>query len=97
MVVLEAFARGVPVVATDLGGTPELIRHNTDGLLVPPDDPTALAGALAALVADPGRARAMGKAARERALTEFSPRVHLDRLHGAYAEAAARVGGSSPR
>jgi glycosyltransferase involved in cell wall biosynthesis len=97
MVVLEAFARGVPVVATDLGGTPELIRHNTDGLLVPPDDATALAGAMAALVADPGRARAMGKAARERALTEFSPDAHLDRLHGAYAEAAARVGRSSPR
>jgi glycosyltransferase involved in cell wall biosynthesis len=97
MVVLEAFGRGVPVVATDLGGTPELVRHNTDGFLVPPDDAAALAAALAALLVDPTRARAMGKSARERALTEFSPDVHLDRLHAAYAEAAARLGAASHR
>ena len=92
MVVLEAFARSVPVVATDLGGTPELIRHGTDGFLVPPDDPAALAAALAALVGDPARARAMGRAARDRALNEFSPATHLRRLDGAYAEAGARLG-----
>jgi glycosyltransferase involved in cell wall biosynthesis len=92
MVVLEAFARGVPVVATDLGGTPELIRHGTDGFLVPPDDPAALAGALAALVSDTARAGAMGRAGRERMLADFSPDIHLSRVEDAYAEAAARTG-----
>ncbi|MBV9411862.1 MAG: glycosyltransferase family 4 protein [Acidimicrobiia bacterium] len=91
MIVLEAFARGVPVVATDLGGTPELIRHGVDGFLVAPDDPDALASALQSLLADPARVRAMGKAARERALTDFAPDVHLTRLDRAYAEAASRL------
>src|SRR5205807_6394305 len=87
MVVLEAFARGVPVVGTDVGGTPELVRHGTDGLLVPPDDAAALAAALTTLLDDPARARAMGKAARARAVTDFAPDIHLPRLHDAYAEA----------
>jgi len=91
MIVLEAFARGVPVVASDLGGTPELVRHGTDGFLVPPDDPGALASALQALLDDPARARAMGKAALERALTDFAPDVHLARLDAVYAEAGRRV------
>jgi glycosyltransferase involved in cell wall biosynthesis len=92
MVVLEAFARRVPVVASDLGGTPELIRHGTDGFLVPPDDPGALASALGALVEDPARAQAMGKAAQERAGTDFAPDVHLARLDAAYAEASSLLG-----
>src|SRR5205823_5487681 len=46
MTVLEAFARGTPVIATSIGGTPELVRQGTDGFLVPPDDPAALARAL---------------------------------------------------
>jgi glycosyltransferase involved in cell wall biosynthesis len=91
MIVLEAFARGVPVVATDLGGTPELVRHGTDGFLVGPDDPTGLAAALQALLDDPARARAMGKAARERAVTDFAPELHLARLADVYAEAERAV------
>jgi glycosyltransferase involved in cell wall biosynthesis len=90
MVVLEAFARGVPVVATDLGGTPELVRHGADGFLVPPDDPGALASALRTLLDDRARVRAMGKSARERALTDFAPDVHLGHLDAVYAEAASR-------
>jgi glycosyltransferase involved in cell wall biosynthesis len=90
MIVLEAFARGVPVVASNLGGTPELVRHGTDGFLVPPDDSAALASALQPLLSDPARARAMGKTARERAVTDFAPDVHLARLDRVYAEAASR-------
>ncbi|MBV8979609.1 MAG: glycosyltransferase family 4 protein, partial [Acidimicrobiia bacterium] len=89
MVLLEAFARRVPAVASDLGGTPELIRHGTDGFLVPPDDDAALASAIGALVGDPARAQAMGKAAHERAGTDFAPDVHLARLDAAYAEASS--------
>ena len=91
MIVLEAFARGVPVVATDVGGTPELVRHGTDGLLVPPNDAAALARALHELLDDPARARAMGKAARERAVTDFAPDRHLARLTVAYAEASQLI------
>jgi len=87
MIVLEAFARGVPVVASDIGGIPELIRHGLDGLLVGPGDVDGLAGALSSLVGDRTRAERMGRAARERAGVEFAPRLHLDRLAAAYNEA----------
>jgi len=77
MIVLEAFARGVPVIATDIGGTPELVRHGADGLLVPPDDADALAAALRMLVDDPARARSMGKAARQKIEQRFT-RAHYE-------------------
>jgi len=78
-------------VATDLGGTPELVRHGVDGFLVAPDDAAELAAALQTLVDDPARSRAMGKAARERAVTEFAPDLHLARLADVYAEATRLV------
>ena len=61
-VVLEAFAAGVPVVATAVGGTPELVRQDVNGLLVPPGDACALTGALLALLASPELRRLMGPA-----------------------------------
>ena len=89
MSVLEAFACGVPVVASDLGGLPELIRPGVDGELVPADDSSALAAVLQELLADPDHAYAMGRAARARVLDEFSPEAHLKRLEVVYEEAAA--------
>jgi glycosyltransferase involved in cell wall biosynthesis len=71
-VVLEAMAAGVPVVATRVGGTPELIEDGIQGLLVPPRDPGALALAIGSLLAEPRRRRSMGQAGRERAGKEFS-------------------------
>jgi glycosyltransferase involved in cell wall biosynthesis len=65
-VVLEAHARGRPVVATRVGGLPELVEDGVTGLLVEPDDPAALADAVAALLADHPRAVAMGAEARRR-------------------------------
>jgi glycosyltransferase involved in cell wall biosynthesis len=72
-VLVEALARGVPVVATDLVGIPEVVRHGETGLLVPPDDPPALAAAIARLVRDPELAREL--AARGPALVaeRFDP------------------------
>jgi glycosyltransferase involved in cell wall biosynthesis len=70
---LEAMAAGRPVVATRVGGLPELIDDGLTGLLVPPDDPPALAAALASLAADPARRARMGEAGRARAATHFAP------------------------
>ncbi len=64
--VLECMATGTPVVATNVGGLPEMIEHDRTGLLVPPRDPSALAAAITALLADPDRARLLAAAAAER-------------------------------
>ena len=90
MTVLESFAAAVPVVCTDLGGLPELVRDGVDGRVVAADDPAALAAALDQVLGDPAGAHAMGVRARERMLVEFSPRTHLDRLGGVYEEARIR-------
>lgn len=61
--VMEAMAAGRPVVATAVGGTPELLRGR--GILVPPGDPVALASAIDALLADPGRRASLGAVGRQ--------------------------------
>jgi glycogen synthase len=70
MVVTEALARGLPVVAAEVGGVPEALGHGAEGtrpgLLVPGDDPAALADALRAWLEDPGLRRRLQRAARER-------------------------------
>jgi glycosyltransferase involved in cell wall biosynthesis len=63
-VLLEALACGTPVVTTDILGLPELVRHGETGLAVPPDDPVALARAIATLLDDPVHAAALGAAGR---------------------------------
>jgi sugar transferase (PEP-CTERM/EpsH1 system associated) len=70
--VLEAMASGLPVVATRVGGNPEVVQPGTTGLLVPPGDETELAGAIAALYRDPDLRRRMALAARHRAQSAFS-------------------------
>lgn len=57
---LEAMARGLPCVVTPVGAIPDLVEHGVDALLVPPDDPEALAAAFSRLLDDPEAARAMG-------------------------------------
>jgi glycosyltransferase involved in cell wall biosynthesis len=89
--VLEAFASGLPVVASALGGLPELIEHRVDGLVVPPDDPEALADAVEGLIDDPARAFEMGRAARAKAEQRFAPEHHLARLDAVYQEASDLV------
>jgi len=72
IILLQASASGVPVVASAVGGIPEAVSHGETGLLVPPDDPSALAAAVVTLLSDPGRARAMGEAGRRRVRDHFS-------------------------
>jgi glycosyltransferase involved in cell wall biosynthesis len=71
-VVLEAYAAGVPVVATAVGGTPEAIADGVDGYLVPPGDPAALAGRILHLLASEAVRKEMGGKGRDRVRAEFS-------------------------
>ncbi|MBI2322986.1 MAG: glycosyltransferase [Chloroflexi bacterium] len=64
LVALEAAASGLPLVAVDAGALPELVKPGGNGDLVPPEDPAALAAALASILAEPGRAAALGRRSR---------------------------------
>jgi glycosyltransferase involved in cell wall biosynthesis len=81
-VVLESMAAGAPVVATRVGGTPEAIADDVNGLLVPPGDPRAMANAMAALLGDRSRARRLGDAARQSIHERFS----MERMASATAQ-----------
>lgn len=72
IVVLEAMAAGKPVVATDVAGIPLAVDDGVNGVLVPPRDPAALAAAVTGVLGDPGRAAAMGGAARRKVSAELS-------------------------
>ena len=76
---LEALASGVPVVASAVGGLPEVVRDGVSGLLVPPEQPSELARAIASLLGDEARRSAMARAARADALERFAPDPAIDR------------------
>ena len=88
---LEAMACGTAVVASRVGGIPEVVADGETGLLVPPDDPAALAEAVNALLEDPGRAAAMGQAGRTRAVAEFSWPAVAAQTAALYAELVGPV------
>ena len=90
MVALEAMERGRAVVASAVGGLPEIVADGATGLLVPPGDADALAGAIVALAQDPDRARALGSAGRARALSSFSQKRCTDRIVELYRAALER-------
>lgn len=90
---LEAMRAGRPVVATRVGGNPEAVAEGASGLLVPAGDAAALGDALLRLLRDPGLARAMGEAGRERWRERFTARRMVDETEALYREALARAGG----
>jgi glycosyltransferase involved in cell wall biosynthesis len=86
-VILEAMAASRAVVATRVGGTPELVLHDVTGLLVERGDRKALADAIAALLRDPSRRQRLGQAAREHVTRGFSSEQTVDQLVAVYAGA----------
>jgi glycosyltransferase involved in cell wall biosynthesis len=86
---MEAFALGLPVVATAVGGVPEMIRAGVEGVLVRPRDPDALADALATLACDANLRDEMGKNAARRA-ERYDIRNAVSRIETVYRELAAR-------
>jgi glycosyltransferase involved in cell wall biosynthesis len=89
LVALEAMAQGKPVVATAVGGTPELVVDGESGVLVPPRDVEALAAALDALLDDPSRASLLGTQARERVRREFSADAAAEQVLELYEQVGA--------
>lgn len=89
MTLVEAMACGCPVVGSDVGGIPFVVRDGVDGLLVPPGDPLALAGALARVLGDSGLAVHLGTAGRAAAVSRWSWRQRAEETV-ALLEGAAR-------
>jgi glycosyltransferase involved in cell wall biosynthesis len=89
--ILEAMSHGLPVIATRVGGIPELVRDGIDGLLVDAGDVEALAEAIVTLARSPRQRRAMGDAARARVSQHFSDASVLPLLYNVYDE-LLRVG-----
>jgi glycosyltransferase involved in cell wall biosynthesis len=86
--VLEAMALGVPIVATDAGGTSELVRDGLEALVVPPRDVEALSRAVCDVLRRPGAAAARARAARARVETDLSFGARMRRVEAVYAELA---------
>ena len=86
--ILEAMAVGLPILATDIGGIPDVVIDGEVGLLVPPSDCSALAAALLRLTADGDLRSQLGGRARERALREFSWDHSFDRYRAALRDLA---------
>lgn len=84
LTILEAMARGLPVVATHVGGTPEVVRTEETGLLVPARDPVALAAALVRVHGDAELGRRLGFAGRQRAEAHFDVRRMVAQYEALY-------------
>lgn len=84
MTVMEAMALGRPVIGSDIGGIPELIRHETDGLLFPSGDERRLREHLSRLASDPSEAARMGREGRRKVVDRYGPQLHYQRLMGIY-------------
>lgn len=94
--ILEAMAMQLPVVATDVGGTGEVVRDGESGILVPPRDAGRLAAAVAGLLSNPERWPAMGRRGREIVQRSFSARAMVKEMEGLYDRLLAERGVARP-
>jgi sugar transferase (PEP-CTERM/EpsH1 system associated) len=96
LAVLEAWAAGKPVVASAVGGIPELVRDGETGILFPPGDSNALAERLVRLANDPAVRTRLGKAGRDRAAAQFDVGVMAAGYEGHYRSLLPRTGDAGP-
>jgi glycosyltransferase involved in cell wall biosynthesis len=89
---VEAMASELPVIATAVSGTSQVVVDGVTGWLVPPGDTTALALAMTELLSDPARAAAMGAAGRERVVASFSARAQAEQLAALFRREASAHG-----
>jgi glycosyltransferase involved in cell wall biosynthesis len=92
LAVLEYMAAGCGIVASRVGGIPDMVRHGEEGLLVEPGDVDALAGAVGALLDEPELRQRLGDAAERRRESEYSMRTLVARTEALYEEGLARAG-----
>ncbi len=90
MVVLESWAKGRPVIAHRIGALEEIVSDGTDGLLVPVDEPGALAEAILSIFNDPARGKAMGRAGAEKLRHQYSKQVWQDAIQGVFSNLPSR-------
>lgn len=85
----EAMAHGVPIVASRIGSLTGLVQDGVDGLLFEPRNPRDLAEKVASLWRDPERCRSLGRAARQKAISNWTARHHFERLKAVYEQVLA--------
>lgn len=78
--IIEAMASGLPIIATAVGGIPDLVIHNENGILIPINDPLALANALCVLIQNPTKRANMGNVGRERVIKNHLMDSYVDKL-----------------
>lgn len=97
LALVEALAFGCPTVASNIGGNPEILQDNVTGLLVPPDDSSALANAVVGLFKDQERAAALGEKAAKDLAERLSPARIASQTWEYYESVWARVGSHKPK
>ena len=84
LTILEAMAAGKSIVATNVGGIPEVIENGTDGIIIPSDDPDALADAIKELLSDARKRHDMGAKARKKFKAKFTVRDMVESYEELY-------------
>lgn len=92
LVIMEALARGLPVVATNVGGVKDIVEDGISGVLVAPEDPSAVAAAIVDLAAHPDTAAQMGRRGRARVSAAFAAERSLEGLNAQLVELLANAG-----
>jgi glycosyltransferase involved in cell wall biosynthesis len=83
--IVEAMAAALPVVATNVGGNTEAVQDGVSGLIVPPDDPDALASAIMSLLSDTAKAKQMGEAGKRLTAEKFTTEAMMGQITSVYA------------